>query len=285
MKLPERSARSPVNWFVSCAKGIESILAEELKELGASEVNEAIAGVYVSGPVSLGLQMCLWSRVANRVIRLLGEYKVATSDELYEALVVLPWHQWVKPTQSIAIDFHGTNESLRNTQFSAQRVKDAIVDELVATCGARPNVDRAKPDIRFNCHLRPQGLSVGIDYGDGSLHWRGYRSRSGAAPLKETLAAAILLRAGWPRIAAAEGALVDPMCGTGTLLIEGAMMAADIAPALNRKRFGFERLPDFVSDQWRIMISEAQKRSSAGRLRLSRLELRLRCRLESHPFG
>src|SRR6056300_1630320 len=117
MKLPERSARSPVNWFVSCAKGIESILAEELKELGASEVNEAIAGVYVSGPVSLGLQMCLWSRVANRVIRLLGEYKVATSDELYEALVVLPWHQWVKPTQSIAIDFHGTNESLRNTQF------------------------------------------------------------------------------------------------------------------------------------------------------------------------
>ena len=274
MKLPERSARSPVSWFVSCAKGIESILAEELKELGANEVNEAIAGVYVSGPVSLGLQMCLWSRVANRVIRLLGEYKVATSDELYDALVVLPWHQWVKPTQSIAIDFHGTNDSLRNTQFSAQRVKDAIVDELVAACGARPNVDRARPDIRFNCHLRPQGLSVGIDYGDGSLHWRGYRSRSGAAPLKETLAAAILLRAGWPRIAAAEGALVDPMCGTGTLLIEGAMMAADIAPALNRKRFGFERLPDFVADQWRIMISEAQKRSSAGRLRLSRLELR-----------
>jgi len=274
MKLPERSARSPVDWFVSCAKGLEPILAEELKELGASEVSEAIAGVYVNGPVSLGLKMCLWSRVANRVIRLLGEYKVATADELYSALVALPWHQWVKPTQSIAIDFHGTNESLRNTQFSAQRVKDAIVDEMVAACGARPNVDRGKPDIRFNCHLRPQGLSVGIDYGDGSLHWRGYRSRSGAAPLKETLAAAILLRAGWSAIAKEGGALVDPMCGTGTLLIEGAMMAADIAPALKRQRFGFERLPDFVPDQWRIMLSEAQKRASAGRSQLANLELR-----------
>ena len=274
MFTPEKSTNTPLEWFVSCAKGLEPVLATEIQSLGGRVTREVVAGVYVEAPQVFGLRMVLWSRVANRVIRLLGVFSVKTADELYEQLVKQDWQAWIRPNQSLTVDFHGTNESLRNTQFSAQKVKDAIVDRLSATLGARPNVDRKVPDIRFNCHLKPQGLSIGIDYGDGSLHWRGYRTRSGAAPLKETLAAAILMRAGWPELVQEQGALVDPMCGTGTLLIEGAMMAADIAPGLRRKRCGFERLPDFMPEQWRILKSEAEKRAEAGKERLQDVEIR-----------
>ncbi len=274
MYTPEKSANTPLEWFISCAKGLEPVLAAEVHGLGGQNIREAVAGVYAQAPQVFGLRLVLWSRVANRVIRLLGEFPVKTADDLYQQLVKQDWQAWIRPNQSLTVDFHGTNEFLRNTQFSAQRVKDAIVDRLSATMGARPNVDRKVPDIRFNCHLKPQGLSVGIDYGDGSLHWRGYRTRSGAAPLKETLAAAILMRAGWPALAEEHGALVDPMCGTGTLLIEGAMMAADMAPGLRRKRCGFERLPDFVPEQWRILKSEAEKRAVAGKERLREIEIR-----------
>lgn len=274
MRLPERSATATIHWFFSCAKGLEPLVRAELESLGAADIKETTAGVYAQGPQVLGLRMVLWSRVSNRVIRLLGDFPGTTAQALYDQLSVQSWHAWIRPSQSIAVDFHGTNESIRNTQFGAQKVKDAVVDSILQEAGARPNVDKSQPDIRLNCRLRPQGLSVGIDYGNGSLHWRGYRAQGGAAPLKETLAAAILVRAGWPDIAAQGGALIDPMCGTGTLLLEAALIAGDRAPGLNRSRFGFESLPDFNSDQWRILRSEAEKRAQVGLEALNRLEIR-----------
>ncbi len=182
MRLPERSATATLHWFFSCAKGLEPLVRAELESLGATDIKDTTAGVYAQGPQVLGLRMVLWSRVSNRVIRLLGDFPGTTAQALYDQLSAQSWHAWIRPSHSIAVDFHGTNESIRNTQFGAQKVKDAVVDSILQEAGARPNVDKSQPDIRLNCRLRPQGLSVGIDYGNGSLHWRGYRAQGVLRP-------------------------------------------------------------------------------------------------------
>ena len=253
------------SWFATCPKGVESLLATELSALGAQTTRETVAGVHFTGPRAIAYRTCLWSRLANRVLWSLAEIDAANGDVMYQSLRQINWGDLFGSGRTIAIDFTGQNRAVRNTQYGAQRSKDAIVDWFSENTGQRPNVERQNPDVRINVRLVREQAQVSIDFSGGSLHQRGYRLCTGAAPLKENLAAAILLRADWPGVAARGGALIDPMCGSATLLIEGAMMAADIAPGLLRKRFGFEYLDFHDTPQWQAIVSDAQNRADRGK--------------------
>lgn len=260
---------SPTNhanaWFATCPKGVESLLAAELGSLGAETTRETVAGVHFTGPRALAYRACLWSRLANRVLWPLAQLDAADGDSLYRTMKDIDWGRLFNPGKTIAIDFSGENRSIRNTQFGAQRCKDAIVDWFVAQAGQRPSVDRTNPDVRLNVRLVRDRAHVSIDLSGRSLHQRGYRLQAGVAPLKENLAAAVLLRADWPGMAARGGALIDPLCGSATLLLEGAMMAADIAPGLGRERFGFEHLLVHDAAQWQAILGDARGRAERGR--------------------
>lgn len=252
-------------WFATCPKGVESLLAAELGSLGAETTRETVAGVHFTGPRALAYRACLWSRLANRVLWPLAQLDATDGDSLYCTMKDIDWGRMFHPQKTIAIDFSGENHNIRNTQFGAQRSKDAIVDWFVEATGQRPSVDRTNPDVRLNVRLVRDRAHLSIDLSGRSLHQRGYRLQAGVAPLKENLAAAVLLRADWPGIAARGGALIDPLCGSATLLLEGAMMAADIAPGLGRERFGFEHLLVHDTAQWQAILSDARSRAERGR--------------------
>ncbi len=263
MSSPSRDADN--HWFATCPKGLESLLSDELSALGAQSVRETVAGVHFSGPWATVYRACLWSRLVNRVLWPLGEVGAADADALYQGLARMRWGDWFEARCSIAIDFSGENRAIRNTQFGAQRAKDAIVDWFRDNTGRRPNVERTHPDVRVSVRLVRNTAHVALDLGGGSLHQRGYRLSTGSAPLKENVAAAVLLRADWPGMAARGGALIDPMCGAATLLLEGAMMAADIAPGLERERFGFSHLKQHDQQQWQAIHADARGRAERGR--------------------
>lgn len=251
-------------WFASCPKGLESLLASELTSLGAGKTRETVAGVYVEGTLAFAYRACLWSRLANRVLLPLEKFDVSSADDLYRGVRSIPWETHLTPRQSIVVDFIGTNDAIRHTKFGAQQVKDAIVDQLQDYFGERPDVDLQNPDLRINVRLAKDAVTVSLDMSGGSLHKRGYRVAMVPAPLKENLAAALLLRAGWPEIAARGGALIDPLCGSGTFLIEGAMMVADMAPGLIRERFGFHGWAKHDDTLWQDIRQEALARCEAG---------------------
>ena len=251
-------------FFATCPKGIENLLYNELADLGATELRETIAGVYFHASQETAYRICLWSRLANKILLPLANFTVNSQDELYQGVRDLPWQDHLNPGGSLLVDFTGTNDAIRNTQFGAVKVKDAIVDCLRDFSGERPSVAKRDPDLRVNARLAKDKLVISIDLSGESLHRRGYRIKQGNAPLKENLAAGILLRAGWPAVAAEGGALLDPMCGSGTLLIEAAMMAADIAPGLGRASFGFERWLNHRNDIWLSLREEAFDRRRDG---------------------
>ncbi len=251
-------------WFAACPKGIESLLQDELQTLGAEGVRETVAGVYFRGPLALGYRACLWSRLANRILMPVMVLETDEADPMYQALRRIDWTHWFSADCSISIDFSGRSDSIRNTHFGAQRCKDAIVDWFSAEVGRRPSVARRDPDIRLNVRIARGRTHVALDFSGGSLHRRGYRLHAGEAPLKENLAAAILQRAGWPAVAAEGGALIDPMCGSATLLLEGAMMALDLAPGLRRQRFGFQHWSGHKPEQWQAILADARGRAERG---------------------
>lgn len=253
-----------MNFFVTCPKGIEGLLLDELKMLGMASVKETQAGVYFEGELRDAYRVCLWSRLANRVLLPLQVSPVNTADELYEAVQQVQWLDHLRPLGTLSVDFTGRTEQIINTHFGAQRVKDAVVDQIRAATGNRPTVDRAEPDLGINVHLYSGKATIALDLSGGSLHRRGYRKRAGQAPMKENLAAAVLYRAGWPQLAATHPQLLDPMCGSGTLLIEAAMMAADVAPGLLRQRFGFTRWLQHDKGLWRELHAEAVQRRDTG---------------------
>ena len=258
------SISESLEFTATCPKGLEGLLAQELLELGATETREQPAAVYFQGSLELAYRCCLWSRLANRVLLRLAQVPIGDAEDLYRAVAALPWEQHINPSGKLWLQFSGTNREIRNSQFGAQKAKDAIVDRLRREAGARPEVDKQHPDLTVALRLHRDKLDIAIDLSGDSLHRRGYRTHIGAAPLKENLAAALLLRAGWPKIAAEGGALLDPMCGSGTILIEGAMMAADIAPGLLRDSFGFERWLNHQSDIWLKLREEALERRRTG---------------------
>ena len=252
-------------FFVTCPKGVEYLLADELSTFGLEPVRNAPAGVWAEGSLEGGYRTCLWSRLANRVILHLAEVDANSGDQLYDGVVHMDWQQHLPVHGSFRVTFLGQNEAIRNTQFGAQRVKDGIVDRFSANGGPRPSVDAKNPDITVSARLNRGRLALGIDLSGHSLHMRGYRTDRGLAPLKENLAAALLLRAGLPEIARAGGDFVDPMCGSGTLLIEAAMMALDLAPGRKQSAFGFEKWLGHQPELWLSLRQEAERRAHEGK--------------------
>lgn len=259
---------SLLSLYITCPWGIESLLAEEIADLGAEIQKTTVAGLHASADRSTAYRICLWSRLANRVILTLGrETGCEESTGIVETVKAMPWTTVLKPGQTLAVDFHGQSAAIRHTRFGAQVVKDGVVDALRAAGWERPNIDIKEADVRLFAHLHKGQLLVGVDLVGASLHQRGYRRDTGHAPLKENLAAALLVRADWPARARRGEALVDPMCGAGTLLIEAALMAADMAPQLSRERFAFESLADFDAETWHTLRREALARANVGRRR------------------
>jgi 23S rRNA (guanine2445-N2)-methyltransferase / 23S rRNA (guanine2069-N7)-methyltransferase len=251
-------------FFATCPKGLEYLLVDELKALAAAEVHEALAGVHFSGGLDAGYRACLWSRLASRVLMPIAEFPVSDGDTLYRGALDIDWSTHLDVNASFAVDAVGSTTGLTHSQFAALRVKDAIVDQFRDKTGSRPNVDTDQPALRVNLLLRRGQAILSIDFAGTPLHQRGYRLGKGIAPLKENLAAGMLLRAAWPATYAAGGGLVDPMCGSGTLLIEAALMVADVAPGLRRDYFGFYGWRGHDAALWKILRDEAQTRATTG---------------------
>ena len=252
------------DFFATCPKGLEYLLVDELKALGAVEVHEALAGVHFRGELEAGYRACLWSRLASRILTPIAEFTAEDGEALYAGALDIDWSEHLDVAASFAVDAVGSTKGITHSQYAALRVKDAIVDQFRNKSGERPNVDTERPALRVNLVLRRGKAIVSIDLSGTPLHQRGYRQGAGQAPLKENLAAAMLLRAGWPAVYLAGGGLVDPLCGSGTLLIEAALMAGDVAPGLRRDYFGFSGWRGHDAALWKTLHDQAQARATAG---------------------
>ncbi|MDA8985578.1 bifunctional 23S rRNA (guanine(2069)-N(7))-methyltransferase RlmK/23S rRNA (guanine(2445)-N(2))-methyltransferase RlmL [Luminiphilus sp.] len=249
-------------YLATSPAGVGVYLAQELLSFGAEDVVERPVGVSFTGSLALAYRVCLWSRLANRIILQLGTFAVHSTDDIYEAVNGLDWGAHIRESGSLMVDFSGRSEAIRNAQFGAQKVKDAIVDRYRQAGRSRPSVDLREPDVRVTAKLAKGQLTIGIDLSGDSLHQRGYRLDGGLAPLKENIAAAALWAADWPARSRRGEALIDPMCGSATLLLEGALMALNRAPGLLRQRFGFEGWLGHDEVQWRAVRAEAVEQST-----------------------
>lgn len=250
--------------FVSCPPGVADLAAAELRNCGATQVSEFKLGVQAEGSLEVAYRACLWSRTASRVLLPLGTFPAATPEQLYEGIAAIDWRQHFNPAGTFAIDFGGSSTGITHTHFGALKTKDAIVDQFRARTGERPSVQLDQPDVRIDVRLDRDRATVSLDLSGESLHRRAYRARGVAAPLKENLAAAVLMRCGWPAIVQEGGDFLDPMCGSGTLVIEAALMALDIAPGSLRSHFGFIGWLGHDSGLWQRLVDEARQRREAA---------------------
>ncbi len=246
--------------FASTARGLEELLKTELETLGAENCRVVQGGVHYQGDARLVYRSLMWSRLASRILLPLAECKVYSDLDLYLGAQAINWTEMLAPGATFAVHFSGLNDTIRNSQYGALKVKDAIVDAFTRRNLPRPDVDRDAPDLRVNVWLNKEIASIAIDLSGDALHQRGYRDRTGQAPIKETLAAAIILRSGWQP----GTPLLDPMCGSGTLLIEAAMIATDRAPGLHRNRWGFSGWAGHDESVWKEVRTEAQLRARRG---------------------
>ena len=249
--------------FATTARGFEELLKSELTELGAQDAKVAQGGVHYWADDETLYRTLLWSRLSSRILLPIVQAKVFSDLDLYSAVVGVNWLDYFDEKVHFFVDFNGTNQEIRHTQFGAMRVKDGIVDYFERHGRARPNVDKAQPDIRIHAYLNRDDVVLSLDLSGDALHMRGYREDTGKAPLRETLAAAIVLRSGWQK----GRPLVDPMCGSGTLLIEAAQMEAQIAPQLYRLHWGFDFWQGHNQAAWEkvkeeaLALAEAKKQS------------------------
>jgi 23S rRNA (guanine2445-N2)-methyltransferase / 23S rRNA (guanine2069-N7)-methyltransferase len=260
-------AESRRAFFAACPLGVSELLARELRALGIDVEREHPAGVSFAGTLADGYRTCLHSRTASRVLLTLAGGDAQTDAGFYAYVREFPWEAHIAADGTLAIDVVGEAPSwIRHTTFAAQRTKDAIVDRLQERSGRRPSVDLADPDVRVSVRFARVSAALAIDLSGAPLHRRGYRQSAVEAPVKENLAAALLLRSGWSEIAASGGAFADPMCGSGTLVIEAALIAAHHAPGLFRRRFGFERWLGHDAGLWTTLRSEAESQSRLAQL-------------------
>jgi len=244
---------------------METILTDELQALGVNNIKATLAGVAFQGDLETAYRACLWSRTANRILLVLSSFEVKTQEDLYNGVQKIDWFEHINPEDSFAVSFSAKNSAaINNTHFGALKVKDAIVDQMRARFQTRPSINTEQPNIRINVYLNGENAQLSLDLSGESLHRRGYRDVSIKAPMKENLAAAMLLRNGWPQIAMQQGSLIDPMCGSGTLLLEGAMIAADYAPGLLRDYFGFTGWKKHDAQCWKKLRAEAEQRKKIG---------------------
>jgi 23S rRNA (guanine2445-N2)-methyltransferase / 23S rRNA (guanine2069-N7)-methyltransferase len=249
---------APLRFMATAPRGLADLAARELRALGAEDVAERSAGVRCSGALRLGYLACLHSRVASRVLLEVAAFEAADTESFYRAARALDWRAHVDPAGTLACEFTGTHPTITHGQFGAQKLKDAICDQLRAACGTRPGIELRRPSVRIVAHANGARVALYVDLAGEGLHRRGYRTESGAAPLRENLAAGILLRAGWPVIAEAGGAFLDPMCGSGTLPIEAALIAANIAPGLRRDYWGFSGWRGHDAALWAELLAAAR---------------------------
>ena len=246
--------------FASTARGLEELLKTELEALGAVDCQVVQGGVHFQGDTRLLYQSLMWSRLASRIMLPLGQCSVYSDLDLYLGVQAIPWTEIFTPDATFAVHFSGLNDEIRNSQYGALKVKDAIVDSFTRKNLPRPNVDRENPDLRINVWLNKETAHISLDLSGEGLHLRGYRDGTGMAPIKETLASAIVMRSGW----VPGTPLLDPMCGSGTLLIEAAMLATDRAPGLHRGHWGFNGWLQHDDAVWKEVKAEAQTRARKG---------------------
>lgn len=241
-------------YFAKVARSLELIAAQELERLGAKAIRPDFTGVHFEGDRELLYRVNLWSRTIFRVLVPIHHFACGDAKQLYQAVQSLSWEQYIQPDDTFAVHCTGRNRALNHTHFSALQVKNAIVDQQRQQWGERSSIDTEDPDVIINLHIDQDRGILSLDSSGNSLHRRGYRPAMGKAPLKETLAAALLEMAGWqPNLP-----FLDPMCGSGTLPLEAALKGLNVAPGLFRETFGFMRWQDFDGDLWDSLYQEAE---------------------------
>ncbi len=251
-------------FFATCPKGVNDLLTVELNSFGAEKVKESAAGVRFTGSLEVAYRFCLWSRVGSRLLLPLADFPVSSEEDLYEGVRDVPWEDHFSCDSTIAVNASGKAGTVDHTHFASLKVKDAVVDRFRDLLGRRPSVNVRCPDIRLNIHMARNRGTVSLDLSGESLHRRGYRHERGKAPLKENLAAAILMRSGWPQLSADGSPFIDPMCGSGTFPIESALMAGDVAPGTFRSSFGFLSWKNHRAGIWTKLQVEARYRMKEG---------------------
>jgi putative N6-adenine-specific DNA methylase len=246
---------SKAQYFATCGRGIEPVLADELRALGAVDIAPGRGGVGFAGDKALLYQANLWLRTAIRVLMPILEMTVASPDDLYDAVRALDWSRYLTPEHTLAVDCNVRDSALTHSRYAALRVKDAICDQFLERTGRRPSVDVDEPMIGLNLHVHGERAVLSLDSSGESLHKRGYRPIQTRAPLNEALAAALVLLTGWR----GECPFADPLCGSGTLPIEAAWIALRRPPGLTRKRFGFQGWMDFDVQLWASLRDEARR--------------------------
>ncbi|NES84661.1 MAG: RNA methyltransferase [Moorea sp. SIO2B7] len=242
------------HYFATVARGLENIAAQELEILGAKEVRTDFTGVHFRGDKTLLYRVNLWARTIFRVLMPIKEVTCYNAQQLYRNVQKIDWDKYIQPDNTLAVNCTGGNRNLNHTHFTALQIKNAIVDQQRQKTGQRSSIDIENPDLLINAHIYQNSCILSLDSSGASLHRRGYRPVMGLAPLKETLAAAILKMAEWkPNLP-----FLDPLCGSGTLPIEATLKGLNIAPGLYRKRFGFETWQDFDQSLWQKLLKEAK---------------------------
>jgi len=239
---------------VKTSFGLEDVLMEELKFLGAGNPVKGVRVVTVDGDQRLMYKINLWSRVALRVLKPLKKFRAANEHQLYDEIKKINWSEYMTVDDTLAVDAVVNKSVMTHSLYVALKTKDAIVDQFRDQTGRRPNVDLDRPSLRIHVHINGDEAEVSLDSSGDSLHKRGYRMQTGDAPINEALAAGLILLSGWDR----RSPFLDFMCGSGTIVIEAAMMALNVAPGLLRNEFGFERWKDFDAAIWNALRQEAE---------------------------
>jgi len=259
------------HYFAVVAPGLEELLGSELAGLGAGDIRHTRGGLCFSGTQEAAYRACLWSRLANRILLPLANFRVGSELDLYQGVKSIDWSLHLDPDLTFAVSCTSRKSVIGHSRFAALRVKDGVADWFRETAGRRPDVAPEQPDLQLQLFLDRDEATLYLDLSGESLHRRGYRLQGARAPLKETLAAAILLRSDWSKLAAEGAPLVDPMCGSGTLVIEAALMAGDCAPGIDRKYFGFLGWRQHRPELWQALLKEAAERRDAGRSAIPQL--------------
>lgn len=264
MNADSRRLYPSMSFFATCPLYLESLLADELVALGAQSVQATQAGVAFEGPLECAYRAVLWSRLASRILMPLGTFEIADESDIYAAVMTIDWPEVFAVDQRFALSFSARRSRLKSPAFATLKAKDAIVDQFRDRGGRRPDVDTDDPQVRIDLFADGGQLTVSLDLAGRSLHQRGYRDHRGSAPLKENLAAALLMRAGWPQMHGTGAGLMDPFCGSGTIVIEGALMAADIAPGSLHSRYGLHGWRQHDTALWHQLTREVRERRQTG---------------------
>ncbi|MDW7774256.1 MAG: bifunctional 23S rRNA (guanine(2069)-N(7))-methyltransferase RlmK/23S rRNA (guanine(2445)-N(2))-methyltransferase RlmL [Desulfobulbaceae bacterium] len=260
----KKKKKTSLVYVATCGAGLENLVADEIKEHGGTVTGTKPGAVSWEGNLEAGYRLCLWSRFASRILLQIAEFAAPDPDILYRETGKLDWAEHLDPGKTFAVYCTLSESKITHSQYAALRIKDAIVDQFRSRTGRRPTVDVMHPGMRINLHVQGDRATLALDLSGDSLHRRGYRVAGVEAPMKETLAAAVVHLSGWTAEFSPDAVLLDPMCGSGTLLIEAAMIYGDTASGLQRKTFGFMYWPKHDARLWEKIVNEALAREERG---------------------